>query len=164
MFARCKELGLKLVAHAGEEGPPAYIGTRARPAAGRPHRSRQRCLEDPALIARLAPSSMTLTVCPLSNLKLCVFRPGGPPCADAGRGPDGDRQFGRPGLFRRLHERQLGPPTFDALPLELRSCDSNWRATALPAAFLDPARKQAYLAEVDAFFAASGVQDASGEE
>jgi adenosine deaminase len=72
--ARCRELGLRLVAHAGEEGPPAYITD----ALDVLHVERidhgVRCLEDPALVARLVRQKTALTVCPLSNIKLCVFR------------------------------------------------------------------------------------------
>ncbi|MCW0197970.1 adenosine deaminase [Sphingopyxis sp.] len=72
VFARARNLGLKLVAHAGEEGPPAYV----REALDLLHVDRidhgNRSLEDDALVARLAGEGMTLTVCPLSNLKLCV--------------------------------------------------------------------------------------------
>ncbi|HZU64135.1 MAG TPA: adenosine deaminase [Novosphingobium sp.] len=72
VFARAGELGLKRVAHAGEEGPPAYVTG----ALDLLHIDRldhgNRALEDPALVARLAHSGMALTVCPLSNLKLCV--------------------------------------------------------------------------------------------
>jgi len=72
VFARARDLGLKLVAHAGEEGPPAYV----REALDLLKVDRidhgNRSLEDDALIARLASEGMTLTVCPLSNLKLCV--------------------------------------------------------------------------------------------
>ena len=73
VFARCRELGLRLVAHAGEEGPPAYIWS----ALDVLHVERidhgVRSVEDPALMARLAASRMPLTVCPLSNVKLCVY-------------------------------------------------------------------------------------------
>jgi len=73
VFARCRELGLRLVAHAGEEGPPAYIWS----ALDVLHVERidhgVRCVEDPALVARLAAERMPLTVCPLSNVKLCVY-------------------------------------------------------------------------------------------
>ena len=73
VFARCRELGLHLVAHAGEEGPPAYIES----ALDVLHVERidhgVRCLEDAALTARLARDGVPLTVCPLSNVKLCVF-------------------------------------------------------------------------------------------
>ncbi len=72
VFARARDLGLKLVAHAGEEGPPAYV----REALDLLHVDRidhgNRSLEDDALVARLASEGTTLTVCPLSNLKLCV--------------------------------------------------------------------------------------------
>ena len=72
VFARCRELGLRLVAHAGEEGPPAYIWS----ALDDLHVERidhgVRCVEDPALVERLAAERMPLTVCPLSNVKLCV--------------------------------------------------------------------------------------------
>lgn len=74
VFARCRELGLRLVAHAGEEGPPAYI----RRALDLLHVERidhgVRCLEDPELVARLVRERVPLTVCPLSNVRLCVFR------------------------------------------------------------------------------------------
>ena len=72
VFAAAAALGLKCVAHAGEEGPPAYV----REALDLLHIDRldhgNRSLEDPLLVTRLARSGMTLTVCPLSNLKLCV--------------------------------------------------------------------------------------------
>jgi adenosine deaminase len=72
VFAAAAERGLKRVAHAGEEGPPAYVWE----ALDRLRVDRidhgNRALEDPALVARLAAEGMTLTVCPLSNLKLCV--------------------------------------------------------------------------------------------
>lgn len=72
VFARARDLGLKVVAHAGEEGPPDYV----REALDMLKVDRidhgNRSLEDPALVARLAEEGITLTVCPLSNLKLCV--------------------------------------------------------------------------------------------
>jgi adenosine deaminase len=74
VFAAARAEGFLTVAHAGEEGPPAYItealdilkvvridhGVRAE--------------EDPALCARLAKERIPLTVCPLSNVKLAVFK------------------------------------------------------------------------------------------
>ncbi len=73
VFARCRELGLHRVAHAGEEGPPEYIWN----ALDVLHVERidhgVRCLEDPALVQRLAHERVPLTVCPLSNVKLCVY-------------------------------------------------------------------------------------------
>ena len=71
VFAAARAKGLKLVAHAGEEGPPDYVAE----ALDLLHIDRldhgNRSLEDPALTARLARQGMTLTVCPLSNVKLC---------------------------------------------------------------------------------------------
>src|SRR4030095_14072083 len=72
VFKAARERGLKLVAHAGEEGPPEYVWE----ALDVLHVDRidhgNRSLEDDALVRRLAAEGMTLTVCPLSNLKLCV--------------------------------------------------------------------------------------------
>lgn len=73
VYARAKEMGLKLCAHAGEEGPPEYVWG----ALDVLHVDRidhgNRAMEDPVLISRLVESGMTLTVCPLSNLRLCVI-------------------------------------------------------------------------------------------
>jgi adenine deaminase len=74
VFAAAATHGLKRVAHAGEEGPPDYV----REALDILQVDRldhgNRALEDPALVTRLAREGMTLTVCPLSNLKLSVVR------------------------------------------------------------------------------------------
>jgi adenosine deaminase len=73
VFARALDAGLKTVAHAGEEGPPAYI----RQALDLLKVSRidhgVRITEDPQLIAELAERQIPLTVCPLSNIRLCVY-------------------------------------------------------------------------------------------
>ncbi|MBL0945182.1 MAG: adenosine deaminase [Hydrogenophaga sp.] len=72
VFARCRELGLRIVAHAGEEGPPAYIREALDDLRAERIDHGVRSLEDPALVAELARRRTPLTVCPLSNLKLCV--------------------------------------------------------------------------------------------
>ncbi len=72
VFARARGLGLKVVAHAGEEGPPEYVHEALDLLKVDRIDHGNRSLEDPALVARLAAEGMTLTVCPLSNLKLCV--------------------------------------------------------------------------------------------
>lgn len=72
VFARARALGLKIVAHAGEEGPPAYVHEALDLLKVDRIDHGNRSLEDPALVARLADEAMCLTVCPLSNLKLCV--------------------------------------------------------------------------------------------
>jgi adenosine deaminase len=73
VFARARAEGLFAVAHAGEEGPPEYI----REALDILHARRidhgVRCLEDDALVERLAAERIPLTVCPLSNIRLRVF-------------------------------------------------------------------------------------------
>src|SRR5574337_1331811 len=74
VFERARADGYLTVAHAGEEGPPDYI----RQALDLLNVSRidhgVRCIEDPALVQRLARERIPLTVCPLSNVKLCVFK------------------------------------------------------------------------------------------
>ncbi|MDD3674667.1 MAG: adenine deaminase [Thauera sp.] len=74
LFARCRELGLHIVAHAGEEGPPAYIVEALDLLGVERIDHGVRAAEDPALMARLAREQVALTVCPLSNVKLCVFQ------------------------------------------------------------------------------------------
>lgn len=73
VFERARAAGFGAVAHAGEEGPPAYI----REALDLLQVSRidhgVRCEEDPELVARLARERIPLTVCPLSNTRLKVF-------------------------------------------------------------------------------------------
>ena len=73
VFALARDAGLKTVAHAGEEGPPAYI----REALELLQVSRIdhgiRITEDSALLAEVASRRIPLTVCPLSNVRLCVY-------------------------------------------------------------------------------------------
>ena len=73
VFARCRELGLHVVAHAGEEGPPAYIESALDVLQVERIDHGVRCTDSPALVQRLARERMPLTVCPLSNVKLRVF-------------------------------------------------------------------------------------------
>jgi adenosine deaminase len=73
VFARARSLGLLAVAHAGEEGPPAYIEEALDLLRVQRIDHGVRCVEDPALVARLARERTPLTVCPLSNVRLCVF-------------------------------------------------------------------------------------------
>ena len=72
VFKAARERGLTLSAHAGEEGPPAYVWEALDLLKVDRIDHGNRALEDPALVQRLIASEMTLTVCPLSNLKLCV--------------------------------------------------------------------------------------------
>ena len=72
VFAAARENGLKLVAHAGEEGPPEYVYEALDLLKIDRLDHGNRALEDEALVRRLREEGMALTVCPLSNLKLCV--------------------------------------------------------------------------------------------
>jgi adenine deaminase len=74
VFARCRELGFRLVAHAGEEGPPAYIWGALDVLKVERIDHGVRAIGDAALMQRLAHDKIPLTVCPLSNLKLQVFK------------------------------------------------------------------------------------------
>jgi adenosine deaminase len=72
VFARARSLGLKVVAHAGEEGPPDYVWQALDVLKVDRIDHGNRALEDAALVDRIVTDGLTLTVCPLSNLKLCV--------------------------------------------------------------------------------------------
>jgi adenine deaminase len=155
VFQRARAEGFPAVAHAGEEGPPAYIREAldllkvARIDHG------VRCLEDEELVQRLVQEGVPLTVCPLSNVKLRVF------------GSLSEHNL------KRMLERGLcvtmnsdDPAYFGgyladnflavqrALGLdysEVRRLAEN----SFSGSFLDPAEKQAYLDEVDAYCAGS---------
>jgi adenosine deaminase len=73
VFARCRQLGLRLVAHAGEEGPAAYVRSALDELKVERIDHGVRALEDAELVRRLARERVPLTVCPLSNVKLRVF-------------------------------------------------------------------------------------------
>jgi adenosine deaminase len=73
VFDRARGEGLLTVAHAGEEGPPAYIREALDILKVRRIDHGVRCEEDADLVRRLVRERMPLTVCPLSNVKLKVF-------------------------------------------------------------------------------------------
>lgn len=73
VFARCRELGFHIVAHAGEEGPPDYIWTALDVLKAERIDHGVQAVHDAALMQRLARGRIPLTVCPLSNQKLQVF-------------------------------------------------------------------------------------------
>jgi adenosine deaminase len=156
VFARARELGLHLVAHAGEEGPPAYIES----ALDVLHVERidhgVRCVEDPALVARLARERMPLTVCPLSNVKLCVFddmrEHNVPELLAAGLcvtvNSDDPAYFGG-----YLNENLVA--LFDALP-ELGAHDAyQILRNSFEGSFVDEEDKTLWIEELDSVFAAS---------
>ncbi len=72
VFKAAREKGLHLFAHAGEEGPPAYVWEALDVLGIDRIDHGNRALEDDALTARVVKDGITLTVCPLSNLSLCV--------------------------------------------------------------------------------------------
>ena len=155
VFERARNLGLHLVAHAGEEGPPAYIESALDVLNVERIDHGVRCLEDPALVERLAREQMALTVCPLSNTKLRVFDVMGDSnlrrLLDEGLAAtvnsDDPAYFGG-----YINDNYLA--AFDALPLDVNHA-RQLAKNSFAAAFLEPERKRAYLAEVDAFFDAA---------
>ncbi|WP_199455288.1 adenosine deaminase [Vibrio owensii] len=72
-FQQAKEAGLLTVAHAGEEGPAQNIIDSVEMLGVSRVDHGVRCVEDASLVEALIESKMPLTVCPLSNIKLCVF-------------------------------------------------------------------------------------------
>ena len=73
VFAKARTLGFRLVAHAGEEGPPAYIWSALDALGVERIDHGVQAMQDRALVNRLVQDKVPLTVCPLSNLKLRVF-------------------------------------------------------------------------------------------
>ncbi len=153
VFERARQLGLRLVAHAGEEGPPAYIESALDVLNVERIDHGVRALESPELVARLARERIALTVCPLSNIKLCVFDAMGSHnlrrLLDAGLAvtinSDDPAYFGG-----YVNENYLA--AFEALPLDAGHARQLAR-NSFEAAFLEPEQKRAFLVEVDAFFA-----------
>ena len=72
VFAKAREAGFLVVAHAGEEGPAEYVWEALDLLKVNRIDHGVRSEEDPVLMQRLIAEKMPLTVCPLSNLKLCV--------------------------------------------------------------------------------------------
>jgi adenosine deaminase len=154
VFAECRELGLHVVAHAGEEGPAEYIRTALDVLKVERIDHGVRCLEDPALVKRLADEQMPLTVCPLSNVKLCVF-------------PSLDRhnlvQLLAAGVCVTINSddpayfggyiAQNFTETFDALP-QLGAAEAYRLAlNSLNASFATASGKKAWKIQLDAVFA-----------
>ena len=152
VFAQARKLGLHLVAHAGEEGPPAYIKTAVDVLKVERIDHGVRCIEDAALTARLARDKIPLTVCPLSNVKLRVFARTEDhnlmALLDAGLvvtiNSDDPAYFG--GYVNANYEA-----VFNALPLKRRHAYQLAR-NSFVAAFLPALVKERYLAQLDEFF------------
>jgi adenine deaminase len=74
VFAKVRAMGLPVVSHAGEEGPPSYIYEALDDLKATRIDHGIRAIEDAALTARLAREKIPLTVCPLSNVRLCAVK------------------------------------------------------------------------------------------
>jgi adenosine deaminase len=148
-FARARELGLRAVAHAGEEGPPEYVRGALDVLGAERIDHGVRSLEDPDLVDRLRREAVPLTVCPLSNVALKVVDELSehplPAMIDAGLvvslHSDDPAYFGGyvADNYRRV-QQALGfdEPTMTALA-----------RNSIVASFLDEARKQALLSELE---------------
>jgi adenosine deaminase len=155
VFAQARALGLHLVAHAGEEGPPAYIWSALDVLQVERIDHGVQAIHDPALMQRLAQSRVPLTVCPLSNLKLCVFgrleEHNLKHMLDAGLcvtiNSDDPAYFGG-----YLNENYL--QTFAALGLNAQHAKT-LAANSLQASFANDADKARWLRELDACFASA---------
>lgn len=153
VFARCRELGLHLVAHAGEEGPPAYVWSALDVLKVERIDHGVQSTKDPALMKRLAQDRIPLTVCPLSNLKLCVFpqlsRHNLRELLDAGLAAtvnsDDPAYFGG-----YMNENFL--QTFAATGLTARHAYQLAR-NSFEGSFAEAARKREYIERLDAAFA-----------
>jgi adenosine deaminase len=159
VFAKCRELGLHVVAHAGEEGPPAYIESALDLLQVQRIDHGVRCVESPALVERLAKLRMPLTVCPLSNVKLCVFDTLAEhnlgTLLDAGLcatvNSDDPAYFGG-----YINENFV--QTFDALPALTARHAYRLAANSFEASFADDAHKAQWLQQLDAAFAATATR------
>jgi adenosine deaminase len=156
VFAQARAAGLHLVAHAGEEGPPAYIESALDVLQVQRIDHGVRCTDSPALVARLAASRMPLTVCPLSNVKLCVF----PTMADHNlpallqAGLCATVNSDDPAYFGGYMNANL-LATFTALP-QLGVAQA-WALlhNSFEASFASPAQKAAWGMQLEAAFAAA---------
>ncbi|WP_034260748.1 adenosine deaminase [Actinospica robiniae] len=152
LFRRAREAGLHRVAHAGEEGPAANITDALDLLQAERVDHGVRCLEDPALVARLAAEQIPLTVCPLSNLRLRVVdtladHPLPRMLAEgllATVNSDDPAYFG--GYVADNFHALADEPALGLEPETLRLLAAN----SFKASFLDEQTRAAYLAEVAA--------------
>jgi adenine deaminase len=153
VFARCRELGLHLVAHAGEEGPPAYVWTALDLLKVERIDHGVQSTKDAALMRRLAQDRIPLTVCPLSNLKLCVF----PKLADHNLGQllDGGLvatvNSDDPAYFGGYMNDNF-VQTFAATGLNAQHA-YQLAKNSFEGSFLDPSMKRRHIERLDALFA-----------
>ena len=151
VFSEARQHGYLTVAHAGEEGPPGYIEEALDLLQVRRIDHGVRCMEDEALVQRLAGARVPLTVCPLSNVKLCVF--------------ESMQQHSLPRMMEAglmVTVNSDDPPYFDGYIAEnllavqrafsLSKADVGQLArNSFEASFLEDKAKSDFLGEVDAF-------------
>ena len=152
VFARARALGFRLVAHAGEEGPPEYIWSALDVLKVERIDHGVQAVKDTALMARLARERIPLTLCPLSNLKLRVF-----PTLQQ----HSVRQMLEAGIVATLNSddpayfggyvNENFTQTFKALGLTAQNA---WQlaSNSFEASFIDDARKRHYLERLQACF------------
>src|SRR5438105_4564565 len=153
VFASCRELGLHAVAHAGAEGPPAYVWSALDVLKVERIDHGVRSVEDPQLTQRLARERIPLTVCPLSNVKLRVFKTmrehNLADLLDAGLvatvNSDDPAYFGG-----YLNDNFIA--VCDALPQLSARHAHQLAANSFEASFVPPARKRAWREALDAAF------------
>jgi adenosine deaminase len=157
VFAQARKLGLRAVAHAGEEGPPAYIWSALDVLKAERIDHGVQAVKDSTLMARLAKERVPLTVCPLSNLKLCVFKNLSQhtlrTLLDAGLvatvNSDDPAYFGG-------YINQNFIETFAALGLDAAHART-LAHNGFEASFVDAAAKRAYADRVNEYFSMAGV-------
>ncbi|NQW81169.1 MAG: adenosine deaminase [Polaromonas sp.] len=153
VFARCRQLGFRLVAHAGEEGPPAYVWTALDLLKVERIDHGVQSTHDAALMQRLAQDRIALTVCPLSNLKLCVF----PDLAShtlgqlLSAGIAATVNSDDPAYFGGYMNDNFSQ-TFAALPLGAAEAYTLAR-NSFEASFIEPSAKQVFISQLDDSFA-----------
>ena len=152
VFKQAKDQGYRIVAHAGEEGPAEYVWEAIKLLGVQRIDHGVRSIEDPELINYLVENQIALTVCPLSNLKLCVFEEMGQhnlkQLLDLGVrvtiNSDDPAYFGG-----YLNENFLATQAgLDLSLADLRQISQN----AIEASFIDEAEKQLLRAELDQYF------------
>ncbi|MFE1077597.1 adenosine deaminase [Nocardiopsis alba] len=150
VFQTAADLGLRRVAHAGEEGPATYIWNALNHLGAERIDHGIRCMDDPELITHLATTRTPLTVCPFSNVRLravpTLDQHPLPAMMDAGLlvtvNSDDPAYFGG-----YVHDNYLG------LQQHLGLTDEQLRTLArnsFTASFLTPERRDALIAQVDA--------------
>jgi adenosine deaminase len=151
VFERAREHGFKVVAHAGEEGPPEYIWQALKVLKVERIDHGVRCIEDERLMQYLSQNQIPLTVCPLSNVKLRVFE---------SMDQHNFKRLMDAGL--RLTVNSDDPSYFGGYIVEnllalVKAFDLSQREiieicrNGFEASFLDTDSKQNYQAELDAF-------------